>query len=133
MRKAVEGNGKAANRLAIKRVYEQPLTSDGTRILVDRLWPRGVTKEQAAVHVWMKEIAPSPRLRTWFGHEPSRWIEFRKQYVAELKANQVVVLKLADLAAAGSITLLYAARDEAHNHALVLAVYMRKLHPGTPS
>jgi uncharacterized protein YeaO (DUF488 family) len=92
MRKAVAGNGKAANRLEIKRIYEHPRTSDGTRILVDRLWPRGVTKEQAAVHVWMKEIAPSPSLRTWFGHEPSRWIEFRKQYVAELKANQVVCL-----------------------------------------
>jgi uncharacterized protein YeaO (DUF488 family) len=124
---------RPANRLEIKRIYAHPRTSDGTRILVDRLWPRGVTKEQAAVHVWMKEIAPSPSLRTRFGHEPGRWIEFRKQYVAELKANQVGVLKLANFAAAGSITLLYAARDEAHNHALVLVGYMRKRRARTPT
>ena len=124
----IEGDGSrnAIKRLRTKRIYERPDASDGRRILIDRLWPRGVTREQATVHVWMKEIAPSPSLRRWFGHDPDRWLEFRKRYTAELAANEASIHKLASLAAAGSVTLLYASRDEGHNHALVLADYMRK-------
>jgi uncharacterized protein YeaO (DUF488 family) len=119
-------HGRRSIKFRTKRIYERPDPSDGTRILVDRLWPRGVTKERATVHVWMKEIAPSPALRTWFGHAPARWLEFRKQYVAELMANEAGVCQLASLAAVGQVTLLYAARDDAHNHALVLADYLKK-------
>lgn len=124
------GSRQAIDRFRTKRIYERRDPSDGTRILVDRLWPRGVTKERAMVHVWMKEIAPSPALRTWFGHAPARWLEFRKQYVAELMANEAGVCQLASLAAVGQVTLLYATRDDAHNHALVLADYMKEFLRG---
>jgi uncharacterized protein YeaO (DUF488 family) len=126
------GSRQAVDRFRTKRIYERPDPSDGTRILVDRLWPRGVTKERAMVHVWMKEIAPSPALRKWFGHAPVRWLEFRKQYADELTANEAGVCQLASLAAAGPVTLLYAAQDDVHNHALVLVDFMRKFsrrHP----
>lgn len=120
MKKEEVGPRQALARFRTKRVYERPDPSDGTRILVSRLWPRGVTKGRAMVHLWMKQIAPSPALRTWFGRAPGRWLEFRKQYADELTANQAGVRQLASLAAAGPVTLLYAARDDAHNHALVL-------------
>jgi len=128
-----EGSGPSAiDRFQTKRIYERPDASDGTRILVDRLWPRGVTKKQAMVHVWMREVAPSATLREWFGHAPARWLEFRKQYAGELKANEAGVRQLTGFAAAGRVTLLYAARDGAHNHALILADHVRKFlsrHP----
>jgi uncharacterized protein YeaO (DUF488 family) len=124
MNKKEDASGPRITPFQTKRIYERPSVSDGTRILVDRLWPRGVTKTQAAVHVWMKEIAPSPALRAWFGHAPARWLEFRKHYAAELEANEAGVRQLAGFAATGPVTLLYAARDEAHNHASVLAGYM---------
>jgi uncharacterized protein YeaO (DUF488 family) len=133
MNKEEVGPRQTIDRFRTKRIYERPDPSDGTRILVDRLWPRGVTKGRAMVHLWMKEIAPSPALRTWFGHAPDRWLEFRKQYGDELTANEAGVRQLAALAAAGPVTLLYAARDDGHNHALVLADYMRKFpHPHPP-
>lgn len=104
----------------IKRVYEKPDKEDGFRVLVDRLWPRGLTKEKAAVDLWLKEIAPSNELRKWFGHEPEKWPEFRKKYLQELKENEEPVLILKDHLKKGTVSLIYAARDQVHNEALVL-------------
>lgn len=104
----------------IKRVYEKPDKEDGFRVLVDRLWPRGLTKEKAAVDLWLKEIAPSNELRKWFGHEPEKWPEFRKKYLQELEKNEGPVLILKDHLTKGTVTLIYAARDQVHNEALVL-------------
>ncbi len=111
--------------LRIKRIYDRPAGQDGARILVDRLWPRGVTKKSAALALWLKEVAPSPALRKWFGHDPERWSEFRRRYRAELRANETAVSNLRALLSRGSVTLLYAAHDPAHNHALVLADYLK--------
>jgi uncharacterized protein YeaO (DUF488 family) len=104
----------------IKRAYEPPSRSDGKRILIDRLWPRGVKKEALALDGWMKGIAPSPELRTWFGHKPERFEEFRKRYRAELRGHADLVTELRDMAKAGTLTLVYGARDEVHNGAVVL-------------
>ncbi|HET8633944.1 MAG TPA: DUF488 domain-containing protein [Gemmatimonadales bacterium] len=106
--------------LKIKRAYDPPSRSDGKRILVDRLWPRGMKKEALALDGWMKEIAPSPELRTWFGHKPERFAEFRKRYRAELKQHAELVAELRGLAKTGTLTLVYGARDEVHNGAVVL-------------
>ena len=106
--------------LKIKRAYDSPSRADGTRILVDRLWPRGVKKEALALDGWMKDIAPSPELRTWFGHKPERFAEFRKRYRAELKQHSELVAELREHARAGILTLVYGARDEVHNGAVVL-------------
>ena len=111
--------------IAIKRIYEEPTASDGYRVLVDRLWPRGMTKERAALDLWLKDVAPSPLLRKWFGHDPARWMEFGRRYRADLARNDEAVAKAVDLAKRGPLTLLYAAHDTAHNHALVLAAYLR--------
>lgn len=107
-------------KIKIKRVYEQPDTGDGKRILVDRLWPRGLTKEKASVDVWLKEIAPSTKLRKWFGHDPAKWKEFQKRYKQELKSNNEQVLILKEEVKKGIATLVYGAKDEEHNEALVL-------------
>jgi uncharacterized protein YeaO (DUF488 family) len=117
----------ASGELRIKRIYECPDKADGTRVLVDRVWPRGMTKERAAVDLWLKEIAPSPALRKWFGHDPQRWTEFQSRYRAELDRNTAVVGQLLDLAMKGKVTLLYAAHDVAHNHAVALSEYMDQL------
>jgi uncharacterized protein YeaO (DUF488 family) len=106
--------------ISIKRIYEPPSPADGRRVLVDRLWPRGVSKEKAHLDHWMKDIGPSDELRRWFGHKPERWEEFRRRYDDELKLNPSLP-PLRKLAADGPLTLLYAARDEAHNEAVVLA------------
>jgi uncharacterized protein YeaO (DUF488 family) len=106
--------------LQLKRVYEEPAPSDGTRILVDRLWPRGLTKEKAHVDLWLKEIGPSNELRKWFGHDPARWTEFRTRYRAELKDNQEQITLLKKAVAKGHATLVYGAKDEEHNQAVVL-------------
>jgi uncharacterized protein YeaO (DUF488 family) len=106
--------------IKLKRVYEQPDTKDGERVLVDRLWPRGLTKEKARVDLWLKEIAPSTELRRWFGHDPAKWTEFKRRYRAELKGNKAQVARLKDEMEKGSVTLLYGARDEEHNEAVVL-------------
>ncbi|SNS65865.1 Uncharacterized conserved protein YeaO, DUF488 family [Sphingomonas laterariae] len=110
--------------IRIKRVYEPPAAEDGQRILVDRVWPRGVRRDDAALALWLKDIAPSTELRRWFGHDPARWAEFRRRYRAELDAMPSVVARLRDLAAAGDVTLLYGARDTAHNQAVALADYL---------
>ena len=106
--------------IRIKRVYEQPDPADGTRILVDRLWPRGMTKEKAGVDLWLKNIAPSTALRKWFGHEPAKWEEFKQRYRQELRENKEQVSLLKEQLQKGTVTLLYAAKDEVHNEALVL-------------
>jgi uncharacterized protein YeaO (DUF488 family) len=110
--------------LAVKRVYEPPAPDDGQRVLVDRIWPRGVSKQDAALALWLKEIAPSDELRKWFGHEPARWAEFRKRYGAELDQNEEAVGELRALLRHGKVTLLYGAHDEAHNNAVALAEYL---------
>ncbi|MET4684570.1 DUF488 domain-containing protein [Brevundimonas faecalis] len=108
----------------IKRVYEAPAASDGMRILVDRLWPRGLSKEKAHVDLWLKTIAPSTELRKWFGHEPERWDEFRRRYQAELETNTEAVGELKTALGKGPVTLVYGARDEAHNDAVALAEWL---------
>ena len=106
--------------LRIKRVYEQPAKEDGKRILVDRLWPRGLTKEKASIDLWLKDIAPSTELRKWFGHDPDKWQEFKKRYHQELKKNKEQVSLLKEQMKRGIVTLVYGAKDELHNEALVL-------------
>jgi uncharacterized protein YeaO (DUF488 family) len=107
--------------LKIKRVYEPPEKSDGFRVLVDRLWPRGLSKERAHLDLWLKEIAPSDALRKWFGHEPKRWAEFSRKYRKELTANKDLIQQIKKLEAEhDNVTLLYAAHDEEHNEAIVL-------------
>jgi uncharacterized protein YeaO (DUF488 family) len=108
-------------------VYEAPRRVDGTRILVDRLWPRGLTKEKAKVDLWLKEIAPSTELRKWFGHDPKKWRSFRERYQTELKhhADQLELLK--SKAKEGTVTLVYGARDQEHNEALVLKEFLERM------
>lgn len=107
-------------KLKIKRVYEQADKGDGFRILVDRVWPRGMTKEKAAVDLWMKEVAPSTALRKWFGHDAEKWSQFRTRYLAELTQNQKAVTTLKTYVKKQAVTLVYSAKDEAHNQAVVL-------------
>jgi len=108
--------------IAIKRAYEAPSRTDGARILVDRLWPRGLKKEQAHIEKWMRELGPSNELRQFFGHDPQRWQEFRKRYRAELKRAETKSMldELRQLARKGKLTLVYSAKDEAHNQAVVI-------------
>jgi uncharacterized protein YeaO (DUF488 family) len=118
--------------IRLKRVYEQPSREDGTRILVDRLWPRGITKKEAHFDQWNREVAPSTRLRSWFGHDPERWAEFIRRYRSELSAQSNALDDVRRLARKGPITLLYAAKDEIHNHAVVLKSVLletRAYHP----
>lgn len=112
--------------IRIKRIYEPPQASDGARVLVDRLWPRGVRKAEAALELWLKDVAPSPALRRWFGHDPARWEEFERRYRAELAARADAIEPLRELARAGPLTLLYGARDDLHNHAVVLLEYLKE-------
>jgi len=110
--------------LKIKRAYEKPASGDGKRILVDRLWPRGLTKEKASIDLWLKGIAPSAALRKWFGHDPDKWKEFQKRYHKELKNNKEQVSLLKDKIKKGTVTLVYGAKDEKHNEALVLKEWL---------
>ncbi|MCA8887969.1 MAG: DUF488 domain-containing protein [Parvularculaceae bacterium] len=111
--------------LHVKRIYEPPSPDDGARVLVDRVWPRGVRKEAAQLTLWLKDIAPSSALRKWFGHDPLLWGEFRRRYRVELDANRPAVERLDRCIKSGRTTLLFAARDTEHNQALVLADYMK--------
>lgn len=105
-----------------KRVYEVSQNSDGFRVLVDRLWPRGMSKEKAQIDLWMKEVAPSDTLRKWFGHDPKKWEEFEKRYKEELQGKQDMIAQLRQLHKEhGTLTLLYGAKDTEHNQAVVLA------------
>ena len=110
----------------IKRVYDPPAKADGKRFLVDRLWPRGLRKADAALNGWWKDLAPSPSLRTWFGHEPERFDEFKRRYKAELRENPLVK-EAAKSLKTGKTTLVYAAKDQKINHAVVLAEVLRRL------
>jgi uncharacterized protein YeaO (DUF488 family) len=109
-----------AGNVKLKRAYEAAAPEDGTRILVDRLWPRGLAKKNAKLDHWMKDIAPSTDLRKWFGHDPARWAEFQRRYAAELRQNTELLDRLLTLARQGPVTLIYSAHDEAHNDAVVL-------------
>jgi uncharacterized protein YeaO (DUF488 family) len=112
--------------IKIKRVYEQPAKDDGRRILVDRLWPRGLTKGKASVDLWLKEIAPSTELRKWFGHDPDKWKRFRGRYETEIRHKDDLIKMLKRKVREGTITLVYAARDEKHNEALVLRQFLQR-------
>jgi uncharacterized protein YeaO (DUF488 family) len=109
-------------RVAIKRVYEEPAPSDGTRVLVDRLWPRGVAKEQAKIDLWLKDVAPSAELRAWYGHDPAKYDEFQRRYLDELARNPgaAALARLRALAEQGPVTLVFGARDAEHANATVL-------------
>lgn len=109
-----------------KRAYEPASPEDGERYLVDRLWPRGVKKEALALTGWLKDVAPSTELRRWFGHDPARWDEFRRRYLAELKANAAALRPLREALKRGPVTLVYSAHDEAHNQAVVLRELLSK-------
>ena len=109
-----------AENIRLKRAYNSAGSGDGTRVLIDRLWPRGVRKADAAIDVWAKDIAPSPALRRWFGHDPARWHEFRRRYSEEIHRRRDRLDELRTLAQKGRVTLVFAARDEVHNDAVVL-------------
>jgi uncharacterized protein YeaO (DUF488 family) len=112
--------------LQLKRAYEPVARADGRRILVDRLWPRGLSKDRLAIDEWLKELAPSAELRRWFAHDPEKWPEFKRQYQRELRAHADLVRSLASLARRGRVTLVFGARDEVHNDAVVLAGVIRR-------
>jgi uncharacterized protein YeaO (DUF488 family) len=112
--------------IKIKRVYEQSEKDDGTRVLVDRLWPRSLSKEKAGVDIWLKEIAPSTELRKWFGHDPEKWKGFQRRYETELSHNGPLIEMLTEKAKLGPITLLYGARDQEHNEAHVLKKFLER-------
>ena len=106
--------------IKLKRVYDPPDETDGCRVLVDRIWPRGLSKADARVDKWLKDVAPTTGLRKWFGHDPARWEEFRKRYSAEIHGHRAELDRLRDLARNGAVTLVYSAHDEVHNDAVVL-------------
>jgi uncharacterized protein YeaO (DUF488 family) len=114
------GKRIAATNIKLKRAYDTAGSSDGTRVLIDRLWPRGVRKEDAAIDLWAKDLAPSTALRRWFGHDPARWREFRRRYSQEIHQHRDRLGELRALAQEGRITLVFAAHDKVHNDAVVL-------------
>ena len=119
-------NGKRIE-IRVKRVYEEPEESDGRRILVDRLWARGLSKEKAKVDVWVKEIAPSTDLRRWYGHDPSKWTEFKSRYAAELETNPGQVEEILGEIQAGIVTFLYSSKEEQLNNAVALKEYIESI------
>lgn len=112
--------------IRLKRAYEPPSDQDGVRILVDRLWPRGISKENAAIRLWFKEVAPSVELRKWFSHDYTKWEEFRERYWGELNDNIPTIQKIREMASRGDITLIFSARDVEHNSAVILREYLVK-------
>jgi uncharacterized protein YeaO (DUF488 family) len=112
------------NSIKVKRVYDDPSAEDGIRILVDRLWPRGLKKVPAKLDDWLKGIAPSDELRKWFGHDPDRWEEFKARYFHELERQNEAINKIREKASSSTVTLLFAARDETHNNAVALREYL---------
>jgi uncharacterized protein YeaO (DUF488 family) len=123
------GRRRAGRRVAVKRVYDEHGSSDGTRVLVDRLWPRGISRERAAADLWLKDVAPSDALRRWFGHDPRRWASFRRKYRAELAQRPDLLEQLDGLRRRGPLTLVYGARDEARNQAVVLRQVLEDRRP----
>lgn len=114
--------------IQLKRAYEPASKEDGQRILVERLWPRGISKEKADLTAWLKDVAPSPELRKWFSHDPAKWEEFRKRYWAELKQHPEALVQLKQYTRRGKVTFVYGARDEQHNSAVLLKEYLEKEH-----
>lgn len=112
--------------IRVKRAYDEPSDNDGERILVDRIWPRGVSKKDLRIEAWEKELAPSNELRKWFGHEPDRWEAFRERYFEELDGRREVVDALLDRVGDGRVTLVYGAKDEDHNNAVALRDYLKR-------
>jgi len=110
--------------LRTKRIYEEPSADDGTRVLVDRLWPRGISKEEAKIDRWEKDLAPTNELRRWFGHDPAKWEEFLRRYRAELEGKEEELDRLRQEAGDATVTLLYAAKDEEQNNAVALKRYI---------
>ena len=119
--------------ITIKRIYAEPSEADGFRVLVDRLWPRGMTKARAKVDLWLKDIAPSTELRQWFGHDLEHWPGFVEQYLEELKNQSEPLALLADKSRKGTVTLLFAGRDEEHNEAVVLRRLLTSSHGDSPN
>ena len=113
-------------KILVKRIYESGAKSDGSRVLVDRLWPRGISKSDAKLDLWLPDIGPSTKLRQWFNHDPARWEEFQRRYHAELKDKKELVAELKGRAKKGTVTLLYSAKDEQHNQAVALWSFLGK-------
>ncbi|MDF2867756.1 MAG: hypothetical protein K0S11_1226 [Gammaproteobacteria bacterium] len=122
----------AKNDIGIKRIYDPPQKSDGLRLLIDRLWPRGIKKTEAAIDLWLKEIAPSNALRKWFNHDPEKWLEFQQRYIQELQEKPELIEFILEKASKQSITLLYSAKDTQSNNAQVLQAFL-KAWPESPS
>ncbi|WP_298298673.1 DUF488 domain-containing protein [Hydrotalea sp.] len=113
-------------KLSIKRVYDAPGVSDGTRVLVDRVWPRGLTKEKAKIDIWLKEIAPGTELRKWFAHDAAKWKNFHDKYSDELLQNKTAVATLKQLLEKNHCTLVFGAKDELHNQAVVIKIFLHQ-------
>jgi uncharacterized protein YeaO (DUF488 family) len=113
-------------KVQIKRVYEPAAKSDGFRVLVDRLWPRGLSKQDAHVDLWLREVGPSTALRKWFNHDPDRWVEFQRRYHAELKEKTALLATIREQSKTHPVTLLYSAKDEQHNQAVALRSFLLK-------
>jgi uncharacterized protein YeaO (DUF488 family) len=116
--------------IRIKRVYDPPASSDGERILVDRLWPRGMTKEKARIDDWLKDLAPSDGLRKWYGHDPEKWVQFKRKYFQELKGQEAGINLLRKRIREGTVTFLYQAKNEKINNAVALKEYLEKVEKG---
>jgi len=112
--------------IALKRIYDKAKAADGKRILIDRLWPRGIKKEEARVDEWIREVAPSDELRKWFSHDPAKWSEFKKKYWSELEKKQEIVSKLAKECKNKRVTLLYSSKESRYNNAVALKEYLEK-------
>ena len=115
----------------LKRAYDKPGSTDGTRVLVDKLWPRGLKKEDAKIDFWLREIAPSDDLRKWFGHDPDKWESFKKRYISELMKNEEALGELWEIIEKGRVTLIFGAKDVDHNNAVVLKQYLEERLEGT--
>ena len=113
--------------IQLKRAYDDPQDDDGYRVLVDGMWPRGIAKEDAKLDDWLKDVAPTKELRQWFDHDPERWGEFRKRYLAQLKEHREPLRDLAERAKQGCVTLVFAAKDEKYNNAVVIEQYLKML------
>ncbi len=118
---------KVIMMLKIKRVYDPPAQADGKRILIDRLWPRGLKKEDARIDEWMKEIAPSNELRQWFSHDPEKWVEFKRKFFKELDRQRTSVETIVGLSKKGTVTLLFGSKEERYNNAVALKEYIESL------
>jgi len=123
----LESGASGAGEVRVKRIYETPEAGDGYRALIDRLWPRGISRQRAALDAWLVELAPSTQLRLWFGHDPKRWSEFRRRYRAELRSQREVLESLRERARGQRVTLLYGSREPRINHAVVLREVLLKI------